>query len=309
MNLKRSVYVILVMVGRITLSHSFGSFRRAFAKHVLRQQHAVISDDNNNGDLMVAQHKEKAATSEDTTISCIEDHVLHQKRVFDKMSDFFATKQTIPDELVPVYQHLSSQIVQSAHQTGDSLTEENSRPKVIRVLDVACGTGNLFPFLLETGQQSNHTVQLTGVGVSSKMVEAARRFADEVSSDIEVTESDFLQYTPAQPFDVIVMNACFGNFWNQTSALEYAVTSHLLNETGSIVVSHPLGAEFVQRLQEEDPTTVPHLLPTTKDEWKALIGHLPLKLVSIDLNFGGKPYYFARLQKVPIGCASESIDE
>ncbi|CAN0546976.1 unnamed protein product, partial [Ectocarpus sp. 12 AP-2014] len=54
-------------------------------------------------------------------------------------------------------------------------------------------------------------------------------------------------------------NAVFGNLWDQGAALERA--ANILEEGGKVVISHPLGRDFVSRLKAVDDTVVPHELP------------------------------------------------
>jgi len=78
----------------------------------------------------------------------------------------------------------------------------------------------------------------------------------------------------SRPYDLVVANACFGNFFDQTRGLEQM--SARLRIDGLLCITHPLGSQFVRKLHEEDPTTVPHLLPTLP-EFKKLARTLPLQ--------------------------------
>ena len=194
----------------------------------LFQQSAAASatPNDNHQEKMVARHRESTARH-DTVVSEAQ-HLLHQKRVFDEMSDFFATKQTIPAELLPVYRHLAGQI------WGSIRFNDNKGDTTIRILDVACGTGALFSFLMEQQQQQQNAqpsgdqrrLEITGVDLSPRMVAAARQQAEALMSSsspdtikIEVVESDVLQYkspitdsSSRHLFDAIIVNACYGNF-------------------------------------------------------------------------------------------------
>lgn len=311
--------------GLIQPTHAalFGSFRqrghrgaRATTSRLFQEANSSSSSGNtsNPEDEMIARQKEAKAL--DDRVGSEAEHLLRQRRVFDEMSNFFATKQTIPDELLPVYRHLASQIWDCIASADDD--EDSGDETTIRILDVACGSGALFSFLLE--QQNNaqsganrRRLEITGVDLSPEMVAAARKHAHALlssspdSTKIEVVESDVLQYTPNKAdsthlFDLIIVNACFGNFWNPANVLEH-LAKNLLAPRGSVVISHPLGAAFVARLHREDPLTVPHLLPTSLDEWRALLTtrerQVPLlQCTSLDMTFRESPYYFARLEKV-----------
>ena len=290
------------------LSRAFGSPRRCSFTRL--HNHRVLStalsasysssSPDNHEDRMVARHKVNI-TKSDSNITCSEQHLQRQKRVFDAMSEFFATQQTVPDQLVPVYQHLASQIVESRPEYLDE--EQKTRT---RIMDGACGSGALFPFLLEQAVESDLHVEIVGVDVSPKMVAAAQKYATSLlcSRDddrIRIVESDILNFQLNEEedrFDIVILNACFGNFWNTSAVLEHISFNLVKQKGGSVIVTHPLGSEFVEKLNREDPRTVPHLLPPSSDDWSIMTRYLPLQLKKLDSSFECKPYYFARLQRV-----------
>ena len=105
-------------------------------------------------------------------------------------------------------------------------------------------------------------------------------------------------------YDAIIMNACFGNFYNPRDVLALfsghsstATTTSTTTTTSSssssssgggnplIFISHPLGAAFVQDLHNQDATTVPHTLPSSPLEmvhqWTfGLPGILPMAMAA-----------------------------
>uniref|UniRef100_A0A7S3L497 riboflavin kinase n=1 Tax=Amphora coffeiformis TaxID=265554 RepID=A0A7S3L497_9STRA len=291
-------------------THAFGSPKRSFLTrlHNHRIMLMALSSSSSSSssssldkheDRMVARHKERISNDE-ADVTGPEQHLQHQKHVFDEMSDFFATQQTVPDELVPVYQHLALQIWESRPEARD---EEKT---TTRIMDGACGSGALFPFLLEQAVESDLPVEIVGVDVAPKMVAGAQEYASSLlrSRDdhiIQVVESDVLNFQLNEEddrFDVVILNACFGNFWNTSAVLEHICLRLLKQKGGSVIVSHPLGSNFVEKLNREDPTTVPHLLPASSDEWSVMTRYLPLELKKMDFSFESNPYYFAWLQRV-----------
>lgn len=257
----------------------------------------------------------------------------HQKKVFDGLAEYFATGQTVPTALVPVYQYLARYILSSAMLQKNTKKRgpenevvddgDDNGVTVLRILDVACGAGVLWPYLAAVASQGGVQLQVTGVDLSPHMVQAAAATAAtlvDASAPIRHTfaaiESDILSYPPAMTtgdgsssssssegtYDLIVANACFGNFWNQTAVLAHC--ANRLRTGGSCVVSHPLGADFVARLHEEDPATVPHLLPTSVATWNDLTWTLPFQRTSfvhptVPMADGTVvPFYACTLQKV-----------
>ena len=130
-----------------------------------------------------------------------------------------------------------------------------------RLLDVGTGAGALLPFYEECGI---HESDVTGVDLCASMLAHARaRFpsATFIQGDFLDVEADDdrVMWSTAEPYDVVVFNAVFGNLYDQRAALAHAAA--LLRPGGSVVISHPLGAAFVRDLHASDPTVVPHELP------------------------------------------------
>jgi riboflavin kinase len=255
---------------------------------------------------------QKQVSSATTNFETESDFRNHQKKVFDGMAEYFAAGETVPAELVPVYKHLVEQILSCSSRVVDQLNDDET-VVVVKILDVACGTGALWPYLAQTASEKGIRIEVTGVDLSPNMVQAAATTADTLFDEylfssirhtFAVVESDILSYESIHDeaaFDLIVANACFGNFWNQTAALEHC--SQLLKLGGKLAVTHPLGAAFVEKLHQEDVATVPHLLPTSLTSWNDLCLTLPLEvadLVHPEANVNGQsvPFYFCALQKV-----------
>jgi len=80
-------------------------------------------------------------------------------------------------------------------------------------------------------------------------------------------------------YDAVVVNACFGNFYDVDALLSACAQS--LKPNGVACITHPLGAGFVRKLHEESPDTVPNFLPT-RDELDALCSHQPLDPIEFE---------------------------
>jgi len=253
------------------------------------------------------------------------DYLQHQKQVFDKMAEHFSSGETISDDLVPVYKHMAERILSHYSPSIDDATQKDdvskddspSSSSPIKILDVACGTGALWPFLADSSKV--HRLDVTGVDLSSRMVESAAEHADALFEKylfsteqprhtFAVVESDVLKFnskssTAAADFDLVVANACFGNFWDPTAVLEHLETLMKLN--GSLVVTHPLGSAFVEKLHNEDPKTVKHLLPTSPQAWIDLALTHPYQLTDLidrpkeqESSTTEQQFYLAALKKV-----------
>jgi riboflavin kinase len=220
----------------------------------------------------------------------------------------------------------------------------NGAPRTLRLLDVGTGTGALIPFYEQAIQAHNHrhrrndVLRITGVDLSPNMIAEARHkyrhllteanAAKDVASPSSTVIDDFvvsniLEYVLPEgdaKYDAIVLNACFGNFLHPRAVMEHLAT-HLLRAApvtlasaaepttaGRIFVTHPLGAEFVQRLHDECADTVPHPLPTLRTWHNDLLVSLPLALTKwetqlhSDASSGSssdpQPIYYAEIESV-----------
>jgi ubiquinone/menaquinone biosynthesis C-methylase UbiE len=197
------------------------------------------------------------------------EHLEYQRRYFDRHCDVF--KQPIPEEI----EERTRKIVRSAN-----LGEKS------RVLDVGTGMGVLIKHFLEEGVSENN---VTGCDLSANMLaEAKKRFpkANFWQGDIGVFPTE-----TASNFDAVFFNACFGNIFGQARAIE--VAAKVLRTGGRIIISHPLGNEFVQKLKNQDQNLILTLLPD-RDGLLQLIDGLDL---SIEKLIDESGFYLAVLLK------------
>jgi riboflavin kinase len=158
--------------------------------------------------------------------------------------------------------------------------------------------------LFAAADHANVTLEITGVDLSPAMMEHAARSVVDLAPPhtLQLVTSDICQYCQTHTEDAyyhgIILNACFGNFWNSHQVLEslLLVSSSTTNSQSSttICISHPLGASFVQKLHAQDPKTVPHVLPETTLEVLELVQGLPLALTSMQND--SNSYYLTTLQ-------------
>jgi SAM-dependent methyltransferase len=138
----------------------------------------------------------------------------HQQAVFDEMSDFFGSNEATPPDVVPAMRHLSNAI----------LKQQENKPTV-KLMDVGCGTGALFPFYLDAAKALNiSSLQITGVDLSPKMATLARQRAENLLKEgtknlITIVDSNFVSLMDTEKeyqgaYNVVVANACFGNFFD-----------------------------------------------------------------------------------------------
>jgi ubiquinone/menaquinone biosynthesis C-methylase UbiE len=167
-------------------------------------------------------------------------HVEYQRRYFDANYGFF--RQAIPDDI---------------RERTRVIVKESGIKSGSRVLDVGTGMGVLIEYFLERGLSETDIV---GCDLSSKMLAEARTRYPHVTfwqGDVqELPES-------LGKFDAVFFNACFGNIFDQKQVI--GKMRKALRAGGKVIISHPLGNAFVEKLKEQDPKLVLQRLPQVDD--------------------------------------------
>lgn len=97
------------------------------------------------------------------------------------------------------------------------------------VLDVACGTGVLFPDYLKRRVKS-----ITGIDISPKMAEIARNKYNV--DNINVICADVEELQPEMLFDCVVVYNAFPHFLNPEALIKKL--SQLVKRSGTVTVAH-----------------------------------------------------------------------
>lgn len=117
----------------------------------------------------------------------------------------------------------------------------------LRVLDVACGTGAMFPALLEQGVES-----LLGVDISDSMVSLARlKFGS--NPRVRVLCGDFLALAEA-PFDAVLLYNAYPHFLDKKALLAKAAS--LLLPGGRFTIAHDMGRDDLNAYHSGAPSSV-----------------------------------------------------
>lgn len=200
----------------------------------------------------------------------------HQAHFFDEHSDWYISTKAIPDEVKLILSRMFKIIADVlSNHTGD---------QQLSILDVGCGSGVLVPFIEKIfNNPSIHAIDLS----QKQLNNLYNQFPH-----VKTHQGDISLFSSAQKFDLIICNACFGNFYSQVDALKNM--DQLLVPNGIIAISHPLGAKFVEKLHTQDPNTVPHCLPTTENQINQLCENLAFKIQKFILE---EPLYLLLLQK------------
>lgn len=149
-----------------------------------------------------------------------------QGEMFDKVAQLF-------DELSVDVDGKLEDIVKSAQiKAGDA------------ILDVGSGTGALIAPILKTMPS-----KVVACDLSLGMIKQAKA---KYGPSVKYVHQDVIDLPGKEgPFDVVFCNAVFGNVYDQQLAVQ--AIQKLLKEGGRLVISHPLGKDFVKKLNEKRP--------------------------------------------------------
>lgn len=121
------------------------------------------------------------------------------------------------------------------------------------VLDVACGTGVMFPYYTARG------AAVTGIDISPEMVKIAKRnFPDIKTLCADATEISF-----DENFDAVMVYNAFPHFPDPREAI--CKLSRHLTPGGTLTVAHGMGRDMINRHHEGAASKVSRgLMPATE---------------------------------------------
>lgn len=122
-----------------------------------------------------------------------------------------------------------------------------------RVLDVACGTGVLFPDYIKRG------AVVTGVDISPKMVKIAKKNFPEI--EVLCEDAENLDFT--EKFDVVMVYNAFPHFPYPERLIEKLST--FLRDGGRLSVAHGMSREDLLKLHNERASEVSLDLPEANE--------------------------------------------
>ncbi len=139
------------------------------------------------------------------------------------------------------------------------------------VLDIACGTGTLFPFYRERNVRS-----VTGVDISPKMVKIAKSKFPET----EIICGDAEEYNFGKKFDIIMIYNAFPHFPNPERLIKNL--SEYLKENCRFTIAHSMSrAEIISRHQKR-AAKVSLELPTAEDLAESLKPYFNIDIIISD---------------------------
>lgn len=139
------------------------------------------------------------------------------------------------------------------------------------ILDVACGTGTLFPFYFKRKVNS-----VTGIDISPQMVKIAKgKFpaTETICGDAE-------EYHFGKKFDIIMIYNAFPHFPNPEKLIKHI--AGYLNDGGRLTVAHSMSrAEIISR-HEKRAAKVSLELPTAEDLAESLKPYFNIDIIISD---------------------------
>lgn len=315
----------------MALTGSCEVFAPISTSHGISKVTTIMKESSFQEEFVDKQKSVSANNAKDAVTDAVENHLDHQKAVFDDMSDFFNSDEATPPEVVPVLNYLVKTALEQCIANQVLEEDDDGSIRKVKVLDIGCGTGALFDFYIKAANELGVELDITGLDLSPKMVDFANENAKALleSNDGEhsilcksgdfvnsvmgiggsvneslvgfengVMNDDTTEYR--NQFDMVMINACFGNFFDLNSPTTAAANS--LKTGGVFAIAHPLGASFVEKLHKENTATVPNCLPS-KNEFENMIQFQPIAM--IDFQFEStidgeqKEIYLATAVKKP----------
>lgn len=167
--------------------------------------------------------------------------------------------------------HWDDELIRS-DEVINKILKNGGVEKGVRVLDVACGTGVLFPDYIKRG------ADVTAVDISPEMVKIARSkfpYINIICGDVE--EIDF-----AQKFDSIMIYNAFPHFPNPERLIKKL--SELLRKGGRLSVAHGMSQEALLKHHSEKASAVSLELPNAENLAKIFEPYLNVDVIISDNN-------------------------
>ena len=131
-----------------------------------------------------------------------------------------------------------------------------------KVLDVGIGTGILVSFILK-----HHPSEIHGCDLAEKMLECVKhKFPGVLTHLCDISELPL----PENSLNIAFINGCFSNIMDKSRSLDNLY--RLLRPKGRLVISHPLGREFIVELKKNAPFHL-DLLPSEAEARRLLEAH------------------------------------
>jgi len=139
------------------------------------------------------------------------------------------------------------------------------------ILDVACGTGVMFPYYLQRGAAS-----VTGIDISPEMAKIAEeKFADE--SKVQVICGDVEETVFDRKFDRIVVYNAFPHFPKPKRLIK--ILAGLLKDNGRLTIAHGQSREAIDGHHQGSASKVSNGLMTADSLKKLFDPHFDVEIM------------------------------
>ncbi len=139
------------------------------------------------------------------------------------------------------------------------------------ILDVACGTGVLFPVYLKKNVNS-----LTGIDISPEMV----KIANKKFPEIEIVCGDAEEYHFDKKFDVIMIYNAFPHFPNPENLIKNL--ARFLKDNGRISIAHSMSRAQLQKHHSGSAAKISLELPSAEDLAEILRPYFKVDIIISD---------------------------
>ncbi len=153
----------------------------------------------------------------------------------------------------------------------DIILDNGGIKENIDILDVACGTGVLFPYYIERNVKS-----ITAIDLSPEMVKIAKgKFpqANVICSDAE-------SFTFDRQFDCIMIYNAFPHFPEPEKVIENLLKA--LKNGGRFTIAHGLSKKELDMIHQKSAGAVSNVLPECDDLAKMLSSYLNVDIMISD---------------------------
>ena len=151
------------------------------------------------------------------------------------------------------------------------------------VLDVACGTGVLFPYYLQRGVAS-----VTGIDISPEMAKIAEGKCAG-AANVQVICGDVETVPFHKKFDRIVVYNAFPHFPSPKRLIK--ILSGLLREDGRLTIAHGQSREAIDGHHQGDASKVSNGLMSAESLKKLFDPHFTVEVMISTVKWGSKSFF------------------